>query len=233
MARRPPASDDRGLLGDLHGNLHCLPISKYFFQRPTVDLPISREQLSSHGTKQLAADLLNASGGELPKHAKEPYERTETAHVLETFGSWVHILVNGKSDLQNSWRCLNFSSFHLLFRVDKLQQMAKKKYQTAGNALHCLSLINNFRLYDKVCIVSVITVFAVHSLQPHTHNFFFDKLNSIRLFPGGCFRCWNRFPFSFPVLFCFVCHCFRFEAWKSVTIATGYAILRKIAHLIT
>lgn len=36
------------------------------------------------------------------------------------------------------------------------------------------------------------------------------------LFPGGCSRSWNRF----------------FQAGKYLTIATGYAILRKIAHLI-
>jgi hypothetical protein len=47
-----------------------------------VDLPISREQLPSHGTKQLAADLLNASGGELAERAKEASEQTETARVL-------------------------------------------------------------------------------------------------------------------------------------------------------
>jgi hypothetical protein len=55
-----------------------LLISRHFFQRSTVDLPISREQLPSHGTKQLAADLLNASGGGLPERAKKARERTET-----------------------------------------------------------------------------------------------------------------------------------------------------------
>jgi len=50
-----------------------------------MDLPISREQLPSHGMKQLVADLLNASGGGLPKCAKKARERTETARVLKTF----------------------------------------------------------------------------------------------------------------------------------------------------
>jgi len=54
------------------------------------------------------ADFLNASGGGLPERAKKAREWTETARVLKTFGSWVHILVNGKSDLQNSWRYLIF-----------------------------------------------------------------------------------------------------------------------------
>jgi hypothetical protein len=66
-----------------------------------MDLPISREQLPSHGMKQLVADLLNASGGGLPERAKKARQRTETMGVLKTFGSWVHILVNEKSDLQN------------------------------------------------------------------------------------------------------------------------------------
>jgi len=67
-----------------------------------MDLLISREQLPSHGMKQLVADLHNASGGGLPERAKKARAWTETARVLKTFGSWVHILVNGKLDLQNS-----------------------------------------------------------------------------------------------------------------------------------
>jgi hypothetical protein len=57
------------------------------------------EQLPSHGMNQLATDLHNASGGGLPEHVKKVREQTETARVLN---SWVYILVNGKSDLQNS-----------------------------------------------------------------------------------------------------------------------------------
>ncbi|KAG0535606.1 hypothetical protein BDA96_04G380500 [Sorghum bicolor] len=45
------------------------------------------EQLASHGTKQLAADLLNTSGGGLPKRVKKARERTETARMLKSFGS--------------------------------------------------------------------------------------------------------------------------------------------------
>ena len=84
------------------GELAPLVNPRHFFQRPTVDLPISREQLSSHRMKQLAADLLNVSGDGLPECAKKAHEQTETARVLKTFGSWIHILVNDKSNLQNS-----------------------------------------------------------------------------------------------------------------------------------
>jgi hypothetical protein len=47
----------------------------------------------------VVANLLNARR----KPANRPRPR-----ACWTFGSWIHILVNGKLDLQNSWRCFVF-----------------------------------------------------------------------------------------------------------------------------
>ena len=48
---------------------------------------------------RVAVDFLNAR--------RKPTNGTRP-RALKTFGSWVHILVNGKSNLQNSWRRLVF-----------------------------------------------------------------------------------------------------------------------------
>jgi len=79
--------------------------------------------------KQLAVDLLNTSGGGLPECA------TETARVLKTFVGWVHILVNGKSALQNSWRCLVFLLPICFSKLANSNKWQRKKCQTIGDAL--------------------------------------------------------------------------------------------------
>ena len=103
-----------------------------------------REWRQTSSTR-VAADFLNAQR----KPANGP------RLCLKTFGSWVHILVNGKFRFAKLLEMSYFSTSHLLFRVGKLQQMTKKKCQTIGDTtLHhtangyYLSRIQPYVLHD-------------------------------------------------------------------------------------